>query len=104
MLRLFSSRSERNAVEQAAGSPAVRFDLRAERVHVRERALVAQALHERYAQRRLVQIAMGIEQVCLDLEAIDIAERGTHPHIRYGGISKPPDGRGRGRTPLRGRS
>ena len=49
--------SERNAAEQAARRAAVRVDLRAQRVHVGKRALVAQALHEREPQAGVVEIA-----------------------------------------------
>ena len=49
---------QRNAAEQPARAAAVGLDLRAQRVDVGERALVAQPLHERQPQRLIVEVAI----------------------------------------------
>ena len=67
--------------EQPLGDPAVGLDLRAQGVDIGKRALVAQPLHERQPQRRVVEIAVEVEEVRFDDLPIDVAKRG--PEARY---------------------
>ena len=52
--------------EQMLGAPLVGFDLRPQRVHVVEPALVAQPLHERQPHAPAVQVARVSQQMRLD--------------------------------------
>ena len=45
---------------------------------------------------RVVQIAIGVEEMRLDLQAIDVAEGGTKAHVRHRRVRDPVDRRGRG--------
>ena len=73
---------QRNAAEQPPRAAAVRLDLRAQRIDIRKRALVAQPLHERQPQASIVEIAVEVEDVRLDDRGLDVAERRPQPDIR----------------------
>ena len=79
-----------------ARTAAVGLDLRAQRVDIGKRPLVAQPLDERQPQLRVVQIAVDVEEcVSIDLP-IDVAERRPHADVGDRRMDDAVDGDERG--------